>query len=394
MQFTNKKWMNYLLIFSFVLFIFSCNNKEADPSNDQDAIEQPSDEELDNDVEIEEGKVFNLKYFKTSIEQIIFDPVERKRMYMTHSFDEENILHESYWNFSFIESFGEKVMIMQHSRDTNDVIISSTIDMDGIPFTFEYEYDEQGLISEMIESSLGFTVNRYSFEYNEKDQLIKKQNITNDISYTFTYNSEGRIISLSEEDLGANPTTYTYSYDVQGNLIKEESNKGFKMEYKYDGQGRIIESFGGLDTETLEEYEYQSNQLTIKVYPPESNGMTYIRRDQVFEGNIANLTYSIIYFNDFAVKSLMSSPLRVDEVQYFTNNNFNLTLVGNSKIDARYDGIIGFKKQESIYNAKGEKIYVITYSENRQATYYKGDGITQISEEDITEIWVLQLINF
>ncbi|KXX71532.1 hypothetical protein [Flammeovirga sp. SJP92] len=391
--------MSYLIVISLSFFIYSCTTEEITPSDSQEEVddstdetEKPSNEVVDKEISLGNGQVFNMKYFMISINQILFNPSERKRMFMTHDIDKEGIINQSFWNFSYVGSFGNRVVTMQHSLDSKDVINSSTIEIYDTQITYEYIYDEKGLISSMNESAFGILVNRYNYEYNEKNQLMKKQNINNNVTYSFVYNTDGKIISLTEE-FESIFTTYNYSYDAQGYLLSEKSNWNYKRDYKYDNQGRISESLGGTSAEYLSKYEYTDNQLTLKIYPPENSTNIYIRKDEVYMDKITNLKYFVYYYEEFAIKGLLNTKNKIDERQYFTNNNFDLKLVGNSKVDSRYRDGYGHKKQESFYNTKGDKIYVITYTEEGEFTYYKGDGTTKISKSDITEQWVLELLN-
>ncbi|MBD0404546.1 hypothetical protein [Flammeovirga sp. EKP202] len=383
MLFKNKQWIIYLLISSLSFLVYSCTTEEVTPSN----------EVVDKEISLGDGKVFNMKYFMISIEQVTFEHFHRSTAKMTHNINQNGQVTESYWHQINIGTFGENIITSKHKIEENGVIYSSTAEASGTKAYYEYEYNEKGLINQMTVTYNDGTVNVDTFEYNELNQLIKRVPVDRYRYYTFTYDSENRVQTLEEHYESSSSSYLTkYYYNENGMPIREEGGNG--VTYTYDNQNRVIETI--YDSGSRDEYIYNGDQLLLKSYR-EENGELSLSQEKLFINKITNQQYWLSYWDEYAIKGTFDSEThKVVTKEYFLNNNYNLTLEGKNIIDVRYESGRGRKKQESFYKADGTKLYVLKHSDadrfDRETTYYKADGVTEISSKDITEEWIHRLI--
>ncbi len=150
--------------------------------------------------------------------------------------------------------------------------------------SFLYEYDENGnVIEEYAYISENSMELRYSYQYNDKNQLVRYNDNVSDPkrSYTYTYDDSGRVLSKS---------TYTYSplgtelgeiistenYEYNGNVLTEYGNNPVE-----NNVSNYPTSYGGA---TL---TWENNQLTSYAYTVEDeNGNPVVRRiSYTYDGN-------------------------------------------------------------------------------------------------------------
>mgnify|MGYP001438025222 FL=1 len=127
----------------------------------------------------------------------------------------------------------------------------------------EYEYDNQGRISKVIEN--GEVKGTYKYDEFNKDSSGKYKSIEELVTYangavskTIT-NGSDQIMSVEDESSDGNIKT-EYEYDKDGELIKEIYADGSYKKYEYDIDGNQIKESsylanGNLTNETESTYD-------------------------------------------------------------------------------------------------------------------------------------------
>ncbi len=114
------------------------------------------------------------------------------------------------------------------------------------------KYNDKGLVIEIVTyDSSGGVLSTETFEYDDKDKLIKE-------TLKGFYYSEGGDFEIEKIPIDK-IRTYNYKYE-NGNLTEESSSDG-EMK-KYDSQGRIAEEKRWDNTDYF--YSYDSNNNLIK----------------------------------------------------------------------------------------------------------------------------------
>lgn len=150
-----------------------------------------------------------------------------------------------------------------HADGKLDKVIHLTHEHKDHAYT-EAKYNAKGLlVEETSHSSTGAEEERTTYEYNDKDQLVKSEERWGTkiiLEETFEYDDKGRLIKEVEIEEGEK-MTITYEYDASGHLIKETYDpdaKGEEMsriEYTYDGDKlvKILEFEGKKSTTPTDE---------------------------------------------------------------------------------------------------------------------------------------------
>ncbi len=116
---------------------------------------------------------------------------------------------------------------------------------------WDYEYDIDGNLIEMINHRSGLTVLNAVFEYNEEGNFIKgNMSMPPDVAWTFAYeyDEDGRMNESSVYvDEGIVSERTVLKYDANGNKVERidyssSESPDFKHTYKYDDTGTMIES--------------------------------------------------------------------------------------------------------------------------------------------------------
>jgi len=156
-----------------------------------------------------------------------------------------------------------------------------------------YEYDENGILRKSTEISNAWTTSLYEAEYNEHGDMVSEKSITSDDEHTYeyTYNEQGLMLTKCARYASGKTTTYRYTYDEQGRLIKELNFNGtdeanaVTKEYTYDEQGR-------LSSMTSDEKEYKETTQYIYNEHGDLESETTVCYGENFAGNSYEYTYS------------------------------------------------------------------------------------------------------
>lgn len=399
-----KKVSHIFLLLTFMSLFFACKEDEIKP-DDKDLEEEEildENEEPSDTIRINESSVFLVENFKLSFAQI-FDGEERWTYEFLHHLDGENIVSTDQ-NQTTIGEFGEQRFEYIHESDENGVIISSVKKGERLDFTYEYQYNEIGLISSVetyIETSLLRTTN---FSYNEDYLLILSDHIgaNEDVeSFTeeFTYNTEGQVSSYHYKyENGSEESDYRefqineYTYE-SGKVIEIHTEENYYSEpkiytraFEYDNEGRIIKvtntSEGILNeyetfvfrTDEFENYEYLSNDILslsrIYTFKREQLGFVlYNYEDEVFQHALKN-----IYIDENESK----------RIYFLTGSINNLQEWGYAEreINDDYQTI-----RREIFNLQGSRL--LSINDNDEIFNDNGEPMEKSS---ITEAWIIGLL--
>ena len=176
--------------------------------------------------------------------------------------------------------------------------------------TLTYTYDEQDRLIRRVSSESGLTFT-YEWEYNAQG-LVSKETYTNgsdDVQIqTYTYNAAGNVTSETWTD-GTNTSTVTYTYDASGERLLEK-NDGALHTYTYDAKGQLIlvtnvDPDKGDSTETYT-YDDEGRVLTevytsggyvdtyVYTYDTHGNVIGYVNTYDEYT-DVYTFTYRLIY---------------------------------------------------------------------------------------------------
>ena len=120
--------------------------------------------------------------------------------------------------------------------------------------TTEYEYDNNGNVTKIIEPNSNAT----SYGYDSDDNLISVENGSSTVSYT--YNNSGNLSAINHNNFA-----YQYNYDIYNNLIATKvGNKTLVSNTYNTGNGNLISTRYGNGYELLYSYDDYDNVTEIK----------------------------------------------------------------------------------------------------------------------------------
>ena len=235
----------YIFILIVLFLVLSCNSQNSNTSIDTTTF----------NTEVLKGKVKTLKETMYEI-----DDNQNKTLFITEeerpykiSFDEKgNIVENEQYN-SEGEVFLKNVNVYTYQNNTiksRESYCKGYFCMnEGKRIT---KYNDKGLVIEIVTyDSSGSVLSTETFEYDDKDKLIKE-------TLKGFYYSEGGDFEIEKIPIDK-IRTYNYKYE-NGNLTEESSSDG-EMK-KYDSQGRIAEEKRWDNTDYF--YSYDSNNNLIK----------------------------------------------------------------------------------------------------------------------------------
>lgn len=225
---------------------------------------------------------------------------------------------------------GDDSIVTKNKYDNAGNQISSTDAMGNLT---EYEYDNQGRISKVIEN--GEVKGTYKYDEFNKDSSGKYKSIEELVTYangavskTIT-NGSDQIMSVEDESSDGNIKT-EYEYDKDGELIKEIYADGSYKKYEYDIDGNQIKESsylanGNLTNET--ESTYDDEGQLIRNIDKNANTpyrYTYYEYDDYGRNiSVAEVNGSSTPSADEIEKSKLKYVYNVDDViekVYYPNN--------------------------------------------------------------------------
>ena len=107
--------------------------------------------------------------------------------------------------------------------------------------TYSYKYDSAGNRTAYEKVSKGETVEKYSYKYNDSNQLISKTEKTDwrpwkHVKTTYEYDEDGNLLSESS----GKKDTKTYEYTVENHLKAVTTSNEVLMAALYDGDGNRL----------------------------------------------------------------------------------------------------------------------------------------------------------
>lgn len=191
------------------------------------------------------------------------------------------------------DGFGENIVLYQTNYTYNEfgklvTGVGKYTENEGPGYSEKHSYDADGrLISSETESEAGFS--KVSYEYNEKDQLIKTIGATEGANVgsitTHKYDENGnRTETVCESYHGTDTQKYqndkpyhtdktVYTYNGQNKAVKAISSYGdsqmtYTAEYNENGMPTIIKSDDGQGFVSETVFEYDENGNCTKIRTP------------------------------------------------------------------------------------------------------------------------------
>lgn len=212
----------------------------------------------------------------------------------------------------------------------------------------QYSYDENGNIVAISEN--GNT--KISFEYDNREQLIRENNAYIGKSVVYTYDIAGNILTA---------TTYAYTADDLGDVISTK-------EYSYDDSNwkDLMTSFNGENIT----YDEIGNPLLYR------NGMRFEWTDRQLDSILTNGKRIEYQYNDSGIRTSktingVKTSFQLDETKIVSETNCMSTKW--FMYDAE-DSIIGFEYNNSVYyfekNAQGDVTRIFDAQGNFVSEYF------------------------
>ena len=206
---------------------------------------------------------------------------------------------------------------LSFERDTSSDRIERIVDELGR--TIEYQYDEDGMLEQVIQKGSGSYAARvlenYAYNKGLNEVPVLKDIIAPDGTRlgTFEYDSQGRKTGLIDHegnrvlfgydapehhytvtDRRGNPTSY--SYDSDGNVTGVTDAEGNSESYSYDEDGNVLAKTNKLGYTTAYSYDEDGNKLTetdplgnTTSYSYDEDGNTLTETDRL--GHTTSFTY-------------------------------------------------------------------------------------------------------
>jgi len=379
-----------ILLLFLAVFMYSCNDDEVNPDEDQEL------DIVDEDIPIDGNSVFNMANFIISWDQM-FVGSSRWAWNFDHETEDGRVV-KSYQNYHVYGEFGAKYFEINHEYNGDGVLISSTRTQSFSDaednLEFEYEYDEEGMVEEIRKLNRSQLQGYTKLTYNDDKQLIQKnqfdENGTERRIEKFEYEND-RVIRYISESSNDNSLEFSYEYDGNGNMILESLDDTYNgntssrtIEYEYDNQDRIIKEFyKSGDYELTDELTYEGNQLIITSY--DENGR--ISSINKFGPGFQEIGYSEFYYDEFDdFKGRIDIELEDDyetKYLYFGGSNpDNVSLYGYANVNRNSNMD---KLGEEFYDANDNFLYEYDYE---NYIWYTASG-NEINESEISEEWVL-----
>ncbi len=230
-------------------------------------------------------------------------------------------------------------------NEQGDIIKQTEIDIEGKvnDSRFEYEYFENGKVRKETNILNRFGKSSMRSEYDEHGNAVREYTDENERTYEYTYNEQGLIATKLQTLDGQQ--MFEYTYDANGNIIKEirynpktpddkieytytyddknnrttysVTNNGItdtdKFTYVYDEAGRMLEkttvTYTGSENKTTYEYDANGNQIKVSWIDKDGNIGGYIEHTYDEDNNL--------------IKTVRLYSDRDNEMPYTVNYTYN-----------------------------------------------------------------------
>lgn len=236
---------------------------------------------------------------------------------------------------------------------------------------YVFTYEKNGLIKELEDFYDKGKSLLVSYQYNDNDQLTKKESADKNYSVDYEYDPEGYLIRTietkkgkqplttlydKEENIAVSPDGWEFTYDTQRHCImKKKGNQ--QITYKYNLRGDEIEQNSiNLNIKTISKYTYDadSNWVKREVTFPSLPGKT-----QTIKRSIITSTLGKLLVNDMTNLKGTWEALQNDNNQ--SEKIFiKLDLEHASVCDDFGKNMLGTISRESV-NKKGENQIINSY---------------------------------
>ena len=199
----------------------------------------------------------------------------------TYTYDAKGRLATSAYMYN-----GEYFQTLTYTYDEQDRLIRRVSSETGLTFSYECEYNAQGLVSKETYTNGSYDVQMRTYTYNAAGNVTSETwtDGTNTSTVTYTYDASGE--RLLEKNDGA---LHTYTYDAKGQLIlvtNVDPDKGDSTEtYTYDDEGRVL-------TEVYTSGDYVDTY--VYTYDTHGNIIGYVNTYDEYT-DVYTFTYRLIY---------------------------------------------------------------------------------------------------
>ena len=265
--------------------------------------------------------------------------------------------------FGYDEEHTEFYTLNQVKIYTNNIY--SETRNDGFPNnkSFFYEYDDKGnIIKEYDYLSENSMELRYSYEYDEENQLVRyNDNVsTPNRSYSFEYDNDGNLLSKS---------TYTYT------PLETELGEPISIEYYSAISTSFDDATLTWNEQQLESYETtdDNNIITRVAYSYDENGL--MTEKKVYIDNVLNETYNYTW-----AYGKLNNLIYTNEI---TSTKYTIKYVYDS-----FNSVQGFILNHTetylhLKNLQGDIVGIVDASGNIVVSYeYDIWGVPKISYND------------
>lgn len=352
-------------------------------------------------ISIGENSSFNQRNFKVSFEQLFFGVLWTYDF--SHQTNANLVLLNSDANCTVFGKLGEDVISYKHIYHELGFIthsIQSFADpQNGSDLILEYEYDQIGLITRMIQrygEEIKYVID---IEYNSQMQLIHKTYFNEgemQRSENYEYNSNGKVSVLEQL---SESYQFVYSDDllIEIKLIQEnEDDESYFIEYDAMDRISLVNIYNHIEVKVL----YEEVQFLMEAY--EDNQLTSITTHEqgMFVRKYTELKYLDNEF-DFAVEKEFDDNGRPIKKYYYTGEVTQFELGAYSLIETINQDDFQNRK-ESYISSEDELIGYCQFKlverfENggfgRTLTnfqWFLADG-SEISGPSVLEPWIMNM---
>ena len=117
-----------------------------------------------------------------------------------------------------------------------------------------FEYDSSGRKTALIDHNGNRVLFGYNAPSHEYTVFDRRGNPT-----TYTYDSNGNVTSITD----AEGYTETYTYDADGNVLSKTNKLGYTNSFTYDADGNVLSETDPLGNMVTFTYDSQGNRLSV-----------------------------------------------------------------------------------------------------------------------------------
>ena len=329
------------------------------------------------------GRVITQRFYDGRVETYEYDEMQRLREINNGSNESLKFTYNEVGLLISKETANKTIANFDYSILRN----LATVKMHNVEVSFIY--DDEGRIVE--EGQNGSSIH---YHYNQGGDCVGWE-IDEETIISYTYDARGRLVGLEDANAGKfeflydkinqltmikypNEAKLFYEYDSKGQLthqrVEREAAVLFKIDYRYDERGRLIEVCSG---KTVYRYQFNSEDELVCVWTDETPEMYYY--DAV--GNLLSRgSMEVKYDESRRLKSFGNTTLEYDSRGYVT------TRIEQDKISNYYYDLDGFLVRYSVDDqVEIQYVYdnaarLLSRTKNGAATTYLWSGSLPLVE--------------